>query len=55
VRTPRAHLQPSAFYVGLMRAGFARGIRCGLLVGLAQVATAVGFALEARATRARRP
>jgi glycosyltransferase involved in cell wall biosynthesis len=51
-RSPRLRLQRPRFYVGLIRAGFARGIRCGLLVALAQVATALGFAREARSRRA---
>lgn len=52
-RVPPVALQPSGFYVGLVRAGFARGVRCGLLVGLAQAASAVGFATEAWAARGR--
>ncbi|MGQ0483100.1 MAG: glycosyltransferase family 2 protein [Pseudonocardia sp.] len=39
--------EPAGFYTGLLRRGFAEGPRAGLLVGLAQVATAVGMAREA--------
>ncbi len=39
--------EPAGFYAGLLRRGFAEGPRAGLLVGLAQVATAVGMAREA--------
>ena len=45
--------EPVSFYLGLLRRGFADGGRAGLLVGVAQVATAVGMAAEA-ATEARR-
>ncbi len=38
--------QPAAFYVGLLRAGFSAGPAVGVLVVGAQVATAVGLALE---------
>jgi len=50
--TPRVRLQRPAFYVGLVRAGFARGARCGMLVAVAQLATAVGFVREALSRRA---
>jgi len=46
--------EPAAFYVGLLRRGFADGLRAGLLVGVAQVATAVGMVQEAVAARTRR-
>jgi glycosyltransferase involved in cell wall biosynthesis len=45
--------EPPAFYLGLLRRGFADGVRAGLLVGLAQVATAAGVAAEAAAARRR--
>jgi GT2 family glycosyltransferase len=38
--------QPAAFYVGLVRAGFAAGPTVGVLVAVAQAATAVGLAAE---------
>jgi glycosyltransferase involved in cell wall biosynthesis len=46
-------LQPTAFYTGLVRRGFAEGARAGALVLLAQAATAVGVAQEALAARRR--
>ena len=46
-------LQPLRFYTGLLRGGFTRGVAAGLLVILAQVATAVGIAGEALAARRR--
>ncbi len=42
---------PVRFYAGLLRAGFARGPLVGALVGAAQVAVAVGFAVERLAAR----
>jgi hypothetical protein len=39
--------EPPSFYAGLLRRGFAEGWRAGALVCVAQVATAVGIALEA--------
>ncbi len=38
--------QPAAFYVGLLRAGFAAGVAVGVLVVGAQMATATGLAAE---------
>ena len=46
-----ARPEPASFYLGLLRRGFAEGVRVGALVGAAQVATAVGLAAEAVATR----
>lgn len=40
-------LQPPAFYASLIRRGFADGAAAGLLVALAQVATAAGYLREA--------
>jgi glycosyltransferase involved in cell wall biosynthesis len=37
-------LEPASFYVALVRRGFARSLSAGLLVFLAQVATALGWA-----------
>ena len=48
-----APLERPSFYLQLLRAGARRGARVGLLVAVAQLATAVGFVLEAGA-RARR-
>jgi len=45
--------EPLRFYLGLLRRGFADGVRAGLLVCVAQVATAVGMIQEAAATRRR--
>jgi glycosyltransferase involved in cell wall biosynthesis len=42
-RRPRGGLEGSSFYVGLLAYGFRRGFRTGLLVALAQIATAFGF------------
>ncbi|MGH9210462.1 MAG: glycosyltransferase family 2 protein [Acidimicrobiales bacterium] len=50
-RGPRARLQTPAFYVRLAGKGFAAGLAAGLLVVLAQCATAVGMAREALAAR----
>ncbi len=52
-RRRRAHdpnWQPARFYVDLLRAGFAGGTRCGLLVAAAQFATAYGLARESVVT-----
>jgi glycosyltransferase involved in cell wall biosynthesis len=43
--------EPLSFYLGLLRRGFRDGVRAGVLVGIAQVATAVGMVQEAAATR----
>jgi GT2 family glycosyltransferase len=40
--------QPVAFYAALLRAGFGSGLRDGLLLCLAQVATALGYVRERR-------
>lgn len=53
-RGPGDRLQPLRFYSGLLRDGFRRGVAIGLLVVLAQVATAVGIAGEALASCRRR-
>ena len=42
--------EPPSFYLGLLRRGFRDGVRAGVLVGVAQVATAVGMVQEAAAT-----
>jgi glycosyltransferase involved in cell wall biosynthesis len=50
-------LESPLFYSRLVRQGFRGGVRTGLLVGLAQIGTAVGFIAEwkrSRATSARR-
>jgi glycosyltransferase involved in cell wall biosynthesis len=47
-------LQPARFYTGLVRAGFAHGAAVGVVVLLAQVATAFGIVAEAVGTRRRR-
>ncbi len=44
----------AGFYTGLVRAGFREGVGPGLLVMLAQVATAVGVVVEAWTVRRRR-
>jgi glycosyltransferase involved in cell wall biosynthesis len=52
--TARRRLEPVGFYVALVRRGFARGIAVGMLVSVAQVATAFGWArgwLELRRER----
>lgn len=46
-------LPPPGFYTDLLRKGFAQGVATGLLVVLAQMATAVGVGREAVATRGR--
>ncbi len=43
--------EPPRFYLGLLRRGFAAGLRAGVLVCVAQVATAAGIALEAADAR----
>jgi glycosyltransferase involved in cell wall biosynthesis len=45
-------LEPPMFYARLVRQGFRRGARTGLLVGLAQLGTAVGFIAEWKRSRA---
>ncbi len=42
--TARRSLEPVSFYVTLLRQGFSRGFSVGVLVSLAQVATAYGWA-----------
>jgi len=51
----RRRLEPPIFYVRLMRRGFGRGAAAGLLVCVAQIATAIGYLSEARASRAPAP
>jgi glycosyltransferase involved in cell wall biosynthesis len=46
-------LEPPSFYAGLLRRGFSRGIGSGMLVGVAQAATAAGFMREALSRHAR--
>jgi glycosyltransferase involved in cell wall biosynthesis len=48
-------LEPPIFYARLIRRGFGRGMRAGLLVCVAQIATAIGYISEARASRAPSP
>jgi GT2 family glycosyltransferase len=48
---PRRGRLPARFYTGLVGAGFRSGWRVGLLVLVAQVATAVGLVAEALADR----
>ena len=50
----RAQLEPPGFYVALLRDAFAQGVTVGLLVALAQVATAFGFMRAAAAQRRHR-
>jgi len=40
-------VESPSFYLRLLRGGFSRSFRCGFLVAVAQVATAIGFAKEA--------
>ena len=47
-------LEAPRFYAGLLRRGLAEGPRAGALVGLAQLATALGMGLEAGRTRLHR-
>jgi GT2 family glycosyltransferase len=49
-----ARLEPIGFYLALLRSSFAAGFAVGVLVTLAQLATALGFARAAVADR-RRP
>jgi GT2 family glycosyltransferase len=49
----RTQLEPPGFYAALLRDAFAQGVTMGLLVALAQIATAFGF-LRAAAARRRR-
>lgn len=51
---PAPGLQPPSFYARLLRGGFSRSFRCGVLVGVAQLATATGFVKEAWGLRRRR-
>jgi glycosyltransferase involved in cell wall biosynthesis len=51
--TGRDWQEPPEFYIGLLRSGIRTGIRCLLLVLLAQVATGVGFASEVAQARKR--
>src|SRR2546423_53810 len=44
-------LEPPGFYAGLLRRGFSRGVVPGVLVGVAQGATAAGLVCEALARR----
>jgi GT2 family glycosyltransferase len=54
-RHPGRGREPAAFYVGLLGAGFRRGWRVGVLVLVAQVATAVGLVAEALTDRRLNP
>jgi glycosyltransferase involved in cell wall biosynthesis len=47
--------EPPAFYARLIRRGFDRGARAGVLVCVAQVAAAIGYISEWRASRAPTP
>ena len=49
-----APLEQPGFYVQLLRRGARRGVRVGVFTAVAQLATAVGFALEAFARAPRR-
>jgi glycosyltransferase involved in cell wall biosynthesis len=51
----RRRLEPPIFYARLIRRGFGRGAAAGLLVCVAQIATAIGYLSEARASRAPAP
>lgn len=51
---PAPGLEAPSFYARLLRGGFSRGFRCGILVGIAQLATATGFVEEAWGLRRRR-
>jgi len=48
----RRRLEPPIFYARLIRRGFGRGAAAGLLVCVAQIATAIGYLAESRASRA---
>jgi GT2 family glycosyltransferase len=50
----RARLEPPGFYGALLRDAFAQGVTVGLLVVLAQIATAFGFMRAAAAQRRHR-
>jgi glycosyltransferase involved in cell wall biosynthesis len=50
-RGPRRPLERPRFYAGLLRRGFEEGAAVGLLVALAQVATAAGWLAARRASR----
>jgi glycosyltransferase involved in cell wall biosynthesis len=50
-----AQLEPPSFYVALVRSAFASGFAVGVLVALAQLATAFGFARASLAARRRQP
>jgi GT2 family glycosyltransferase len=49
----RTQLEPPGFYAALLRDAFAQGVTMGLLVALAQIATAFGFLRAAAAQRRR--
>jgi GT2 family glycosyltransferase len=49
----RTQLEPPGFYAALLRDAFAQGVTMGLLVALAQIATAFGFLRAAAARRLR--
>jgi len=51
----RVPLERPEFYASLLRSGAERGLRVGLLVAAAQLATAAGFVLEAGRPAGRRP
>ena len=50
-----AALSPPSFYLALVRRGFEQGVSTGVLVIVAQVATAVGFAQDTLAARGASP
>jgi glycosyltransferase involved in cell wall biosynthesis len=50
-REPQRRLESPTFYASLIRLAFRKGFRVGLLVSLAQVATAAGFAIAAARAR----
>jgi glycosyltransferase involved in cell wall biosynthesis len=50
-REPQRSLEPPTFYASLIRRAFRKGFRVGLLVSVAQVATAAGFAMAAARAR----
>jgi glycosyltransferase involved in cell wall biosynthesis len=51
----RRRLEPPMFYARLIRRGFGRGAATGLLVCVAQIATAIGYLSESRASRTAAP
>jgi glycosyltransferase involved in cell wall biosynthesis len=51
----RRRLEPPIFYVRLIRRGFGKGVAAGVLVCVAQIATAIGYVSEARGSRASTP